>query len=33
MNSDIKKNQEVTYCDDDGLYRIYYTICDKLCLE
>ena len=27
------KNQEVIYCEDDGEYRIYCNICDKLCFE
>ena len=29
MNSD---NQQVIYCED-GEYRIYCDICDKLCIE
>ena len=29
MNSD---NQQVIYCED-GEYRIYCNICDKLCVE
>ena len=24
---------EVIYCEDDGEYRIYCDICDKLCIE
>ena len=27
VNSD---NQEVIYCEDDGEYRVYCSICDKL---
>ena len=30
MNSDTK---EKVYCDDDGEYRIYCGICDKLALD
>ena len=30
MNSD---NQQVIYCEDDGEYRVYCNICDKLCIE
>ena len=26
-------NQEVIYCEDDGEYRVYCNICDKLCIE
>ena len=26
-------NYEVIYCKDDGEYRVYYDICDKLCIE
>ena len=29
MNSD---NQQVNYCED-GEYRVYCSICDKLCIE
>ena len=29
MNCD---NQQVTYCED-GEYRVYCSICDKICLE
>ena len=29
MNSD---NQQVIYCED-GEYRVYWEICDKLCIE
>ena len=29
MNSD---NQQVIYCED-GEYRVYCSICDKLCIE
>ena len=29
MNCD---NQQVIYCDD-GEYRVYCSICDKLCIE
>ena len=24
---------EVIYCEDDGEYRVYCEICDKLCIE
>ena len=27
------ENQEVFYCEDDGEYRIYCSVCDKLCIE
>ena len=27
------ENQEVIYCPEDGEYRIYCNICDKLCIE
>ena len=27
------ENQEVTYCEYDGEYRIYCDICDKVCSE
>ena len=30
MNSE---NYEIIYCDDDGEYRIYCSVCDKLCIE
>ena len=30
MNSD---NQLVIYCEDDGQYRVYCDVCDKLCKE
>ena len=30
MNSD---NQQVIYCENDGEYRVYGDICDKLCIE
>ena len=30
MNS---RNQQVFYCEDDGEYRVYCNICDKLCIE
>ena len=29
MNSD---NQQVIYCED-GEYRVYYDVCDNLCIE
>ena len=29
MNSD---NQQIIYCDD-GEYRVYCSVCDKLCIE
>ena len=29
MNSD---NQQVSFCEN-GEYRVYYKICDKLCIE
>ena len=30
MNCD---NQQVIYCEDDGEYRVYCDVCDKLCIE
>ena len=27
------ENQQVIYCEDDGEYRVYCDICDKLCIE
>ena len=30
MDSD---KYEVTYCEDDGEYRVYCDICDKLCID
>ena len=27
------ENQEVIYCADDGEYRVYCDICDKICIE
>ena len=30
MDSD---NQKVIYCEDDGEYRMYCDVCEKLCLE
>ena len=30
MNSE---NHQVNYCEDDGEYRVYCEICDKLCIE
>ena len=27
------ENQVPIYCDDDGEYRIYCSICDSLCIE
>ena len=27
------ENQEVIYCADDVEFRVYYSICDKLCIE
>ena len=30
MNSD---NLLVIYCEDDGEYRVYCNVCDKLCIE
>ena len=32
MNSE-SDNYEVIYCEDDGEYRVYCDICDKLCIE
>ena len=32
MDSD-KNNYEVIHCEDDGEYRVYCDICDKLCIE
>ena len=29
----VSDNQEVIYCEDDGEYRVYCDICDKLCIE
>ena len=29
MNND---NQQVIYCEDDGEYRFYCSVCDKLCI-
>ena len=28
-----KMDSEVFYCEDDGEFRVYCDICDKLCLE
>ena len=25
--------QEAIYCEDDGEYRVFCNICDKLCIE
>ena len=30
---DIDNDYEVIYCADDDEYRVYCTICDKLCIE
>ena len=30
MDSDIL---EVFYCENDGEYRVYCNVCDKLCIE
>ena len=30
MDSDI---QDIKYCEDDGKYRTYCNICEKLCIE
>ena len=30
MDSD---NYEVIYCGDDGECRIYWSVCDKLCID
>ena len=27
------ENQLVIHCEDDGEYRVYCEICDKLCIE
>ena len=27
------ENQEFIYCEDDGEYGIYCSVCDKLCIE
>ena len=27
------ENQEFTYCEDDGKYRVYCDICDIPCIE
>ena len=29
----VSENEEVNYCEDDGEYRVYFNICDKLCIE
>ena len=26
-------DKEAIYCEDDGEYRVYCDICDKLCIE
>ena len=31
MNSD-NNSHEIIYCDDDGSYRVFCNICDKLCI-
>ena len=28
-----RENYIVIYCDDDGEYRIYCSVCDELCIE
>ena len=28
-----RDNQENIYCEDEGEYRVYCNICDKLCIE
>ena len=30
MDSD---NYEAIYCEDDGEYRVYCSVCDALCIE
>ena len=30
MNSE---NYESIYCEDDGEFRVYCAMCDKLCIE
>ena len=30
MDSD---GQLVIYCEDDGEYRVFYDVCDNLCIE
>ena len=27
------ENQKAIYCEDDGDYIIYCSVCDKLCIE
>ena len=27
------ENQLVIYCEDDGEYRVYCDVCDKLCIQ
>ena len=27
------ENQQVIYCEDDGEYRIFCDVCDKLCIQ
>ena len=27
------ENSEVIFCDDDGEYRTYFSVCDKLFIE
>ena len=30
MDSD---NQQIMYCSEDDEYRVYCSVCDKLCIE
>ena len=27
------ENQEVLFCEDDGEYRVFCDVCDKLCIQ
>ena len=27
------ENQEAIYCEEDGEYRIFCSVCDKFCIE
>ena len=27
------ENQLVIYCEDDGEYRVYCEVCDKICVQ
>ena len=30
---DCDNNYDVIYCPEDGEYRVYCCVCDKLCIE